>query len=255
MVICVDIGNTLTDIGFFNEEKKLFKVLNYRSERIISEEEIFSSFSLFLASNRIEIESLEGVIISSVVPSLEAIYSRMFKNKFNVECMVIGKGIKLGLPINTDYPKEVGADLIMDAVGAKAKYGNKCIIVDMGTANKVILLDDKGAFAGCVIAPGVNISSHALFDKTAALHEISLEIPKKVLGKNTKDSLNSAFTFGTAFSLTNLALAIEKEAGYECKKILTGGLSSLFVPLFEGYEYEKNLILEGLYATYLRNRS
>lgn len=253
MVLCIDIGNTLTDIGIFSASGNLDKVLRYRSEKIISEEEVYSSLSLMLERNKIDFSLIEGVMICSVVPSLENIYKNVFEEKFKVPVYSISQKVKTGLMINCDNPKEVGADLIVDCVGAKNKYGNACLIVDMGTANKVILLDDKGAFAGCVIGPGLAISSSALFDKTSALHEVSIEIPKHIIGKNTKDSMNSAFTYGNAYSLMALVEKAEKEAGYPCKKILTGGYSRIIKPLFEGYIYDENLLLDGLYAVYKKN--
>ena len=253
MILCIDIGNTLTNIGLFSDDGKLEKVLNYRSEKIISTEEIYSSLSLMLKAHNVDLDSIKGAMISCVVPSLEIQYKEVLSNQFKLDVYSISNKIKTGLMLNCDNPKEVGADLIADCVGAKNKYGNSCLIVDMGTANKVILLDDKGNFAGCVIAPGLSISINALVDKASALHEVSLETPNRIIGKNTKDSMNSAFTYGTAYSLMSLVDKAEEEAGYKCKRILTGGYSRFLKHLFNGYIYDENLLLEALFDIYKKN--
>ena len=252
MLLAVDVGNTLTDLGFY-EGDKLLHLYKTRSETSKSYEEYIATLTLFLKSEGIDKKEITGGIFSSVVPSLSEIWKRIFQEYFGVRPFFVGPKLSTGLKVDTDNPKEVGADLICDAVGAKEKYGPRCIICDLGTATKTILLDDKGAFAGCTIGTGLAVGLQALVHNTAALPEVGLVIPKKVLGKNTSDSMNSAFTYGTAFELRGLADAIEKEAGYPCRRILTGGYAPYVQPLMEEFAYEPHLVHEGLLSIYRRN--
>lgn len=253
MLLAIDIGNTMTDFGFFQEEQEsLF--YRIRSRKDLTFEEASASFDLFLKSKELDPRSINGAIISSVVPTLTDIYRKLCLDLFHVEAKVLGPKLRTGIKINTDNPKEVGADMIAAAVGAKKKYGPCCIVVDYGTANKVFLLDQEGAFAGCTIGAGLGLQAQSLSSGAALLPEISPQIPLHFLGKNTSDSMNSALTIGNALSSKGLADGIEKEAGYPCKRILTGGFSSYVRPLFEDYMYEPNLVLEGLLAIYERNQ-
>ena len=136
-------------------------------------------------------KDIHGAILSSVVPSLTRIWSKICLDVFLTKPLVVGPHLKTGLPINADHPNEVGSDLVADAVGALHRYGPACVIVDLGTANKVILLDKEGAFSGVSIGPGFKISIDALVENTAALPEVSLLPPKSVIGRNTEDAMNS----------------------------------------------------------------
>ena len=252
MLLAVDVGNTLTDLGFY-EGDKLLHLYKTRSETSKSYEEYIATLTLFLKSEGIDKKQITGGIFSSVVPSLSEIWKRIFQEYFGVRPFFVGPKLSTGIKIDTDNPKEVGADLICDAVGAKEKYGPRCIICDLGTATKTILLDDKGAFAGCTIGTGLAVGLQALVHNTAVLPEVGLVTPKKVLGKNTVDSMNSAFTYGTAFELRGLADAIEKEAGYPCKRILCGGYSRYVKDLLPDFIYDETLLLDALLTLYKRN--
>ena len=252
MLLAVDVGNTLTDLGFY-EGEALLHLYKIRSDSTKSYEEHIASLTLFLQSIGLDRGSITQGIFSSVVPTLSNIWKRIFVDFFHIRPLSVGPRLSTGLRIDTDNPKEVGADLICDAVSALAKYGPRCIICDLGTATKTILVDEEGAFAGCTIGIGLAVAMHSLVDSTAALPEVGLTIPKKVLGKNTIDSMNSAFTYGTAFELIGLADAIEKEAGYSCKRILTGGYSAYVKDLLPDFIYDKTLLLDGLVYLYGRN--
>ena len=252
MLLAIDVGNTLTDFGFFldGELRERFSI---KTESNRSQDEIQASFSLLLKDKGIEVSCIEGAIISSVVPPLTPIYQGIVLDLFGVEAKVLGPKLKTGIRVDVEEPKEVGADLIADCAGALKKYGPSCIIADLGTATKVLLLTDKGAFAGCTIGAGMAISLDAMVSKTAVLPEISLQIPNKIVGRNTVDCMNSALTYGTAFGIKGLCDAIEKEVGYPLKRILTGGYAKYVAPLLGEFDYAPNLCLEGLAAIHSKN--
>ena len=253
MLLAIDIGNTLTDFGFF-EGEELKKKFSIRSEANRSHDEIVASFSLLLSQTGIKEKEIHRVIISSVVPSLLTIYRDLSQELFGVSARVVGPGLKTGVRVNVDEPKEVGADLIADSAGALSRFGNCCLIADLGTATKILLIDQSGSFAGCTIGAGLGISLDAMVSKTAALPEISLQIPAKIIGKNTVDCMNSALTYGSAFQIRALSDAIEKEVGYPLRRILTGGYSRYIATLLPEFEHEPDLCLIGLNAIDRRNQ-
>ena len=244
MQLCVDIGNTMAVFAFFGEDSEVKKIYRSKSFPERSYDEWKVSFKLFIQSE--SLTRIKGAIVSSVVPSLAQIVVPLIKELFGVEAKVIGPGIKTGMRINTDNPKEVGADLIADAVGALSLFGPDCLIVDLGTANKIIHLDHLGQFDGCTIAPGLGLGLNALVSNTAVLPEVSLQIPHKIIGKNTSDSMNSGLLYGTAYSLLGMAEAIEKEVGRPLKRILTGGYSHFIKELLPSFTYEPHLLVKGL---------
>lgn len=246
MLLAVDIGNTKTDFAFF-DKGALFKRFSLDSSLKDTFDSLETKFLLLLKAKGLDGVRLEDAIISSVVPPLVRLYSSLIKENYGISARIMGPGLKTGVALHCDNPKEVGADLIADCAGASYLDKLPCIIVDLGTASKIILVSDKGAFEGCAIAPGLGMSRDALSEKTAVLPKVSMQIPPHFLGKNTSDSMNSALTYGSYFALNNLVLEIEKEYGKKCHKVLTGGFASYLEDLFEGYQYEKNLLLYGLY--------
>jgi type III pantothenate kinase len=253
MLLTIDIGNTLTDLGIFDGEK-LISTYKTKSDPEKSYEEYQAIVALYIQAHHITVKDITGSILSSVVPSLARIWTKICTDVFLTKPLVVGPHLKTGLPIKADHPNEVGSDLVADAVGALHKYGPSCVIVDLGTANKVILLDKTGAFSGVAIAPGFKISIDALVEKTAALPEVSLTVPKSVIGKNTEDAMNSGMIYGTGFAVRGLAEAFEKEAGYPLKKILTGGNAPYVKDVLPDFTYDEWILLEGLRDIYVRNQ-
>ena len=251
MLLAIDIGNTMTDFGLYGEGEPFY--YRTRSNRNATLEEVTASFSLFLRSKEIPVSDVTDVIISSVVPVLTNLYQDLCRTFFHLEPMVLGPRLKTGLKINTDNPKEVGADMIAASVGAKTRFGSCCLLADLGTATKVFLLDQEGAFAGCTIGAGLGLQADALSASAALLPEVSLQIPKKILGKNTVDCMNSALTYGNAFTVRELVNGIEKEIGYPCARILTGGFAHHVKDLLPEFRYEPHLVLEGLREIHRRN--
>lgn len=252
MRLAIDIGNTMTDIGLYGGKETFF--YRFRSHRGITLEEANASFELFFKSKGIESGDVDEAILSSVVPALTSVFVDLCRDLFHIEPKVLGPRLKTGLKINVDNPKEVGGDMIAGAIGAKKLYGSSCLIADLGTATKVILLDKEGAFAGCTIGAGLGLQMQSLSSSAALLPEVSLQIPNKILGKNTSDCMNSALTYGNAFSIRSLVEGIEKEIGYPCKKILTGGFARYVKDLLPEFEYVPSLILDGLEEVLRRNR-
>lgn len=253
MLLAIDVGNTMTDFGLFPEKGDPI-YFRMRSRKDASSEEGIATFKLFLESRKLNPSAVDAVIVSSVVPQLTKNMEELSRALFGISPKVLGPGLKTGLRVVTDNPKEVGADMIAASIGAKARFGHSCIIADFGTATKVMLLDETGAFAGCTIGAGVGLQESALSSSAALLPEVSLQIPSKILGKNTVDCMTSALTYGNAFAVRELANGIEKEAGYPCKRILTGGFSAAFVSLLSEFEYLPHLLLEGLVEVEMRNR-
>jgi type III pantothenate kinase len=168
--------------------------------------------------------------------------------------MVVGKSLKSGLSIRIDNPNELGTDLVADSVGGKSKYGYPLLITDMGTATKILVIDKDGNFVGCVIAPGIKVAMMALTKKSAQLMDIDLVAPEKIIGKNSPDSLNSGSIYGNIAMIEGMNKMIEKELGYPCKKIITGGYSAILKEhLDKEFIFDPTLIFEGLYQIYLKN--
>ena len=251
MLLTIDIGNTMTDFGFFGEDEPLY--YRIKSNKNASLEETEASFSLFLQSKGIAKKDVRDAIIGSVVPSLTPVYQQIVKHLFGIEAKLFGPKMKTGVKIVTDNPKEVGADMIAVAVAVKAKYGDSVLVADLGTANKVFLISKEGAFAGCTIGAGIGLQERSLSSSASLLPEVSLQIPPQILGKNTIDCMNSALTYGNAFATRALADAIEKEVGYPCKRVLTGGYASYIKDLLPEFVYEPYLVLDGLAETYRKN--
>ena len=238
MLLAIDIGNTMTDFGRF-EGGELAHFHRTHSRADLSVEEAC------LALSKGE-GTITDVVLSSVVPALTKTYIDACIACFGIEPRVVKPEADGGLTIRTDNPAEVGADLLAAALGAKAIYDHSVIIADLGTASKVLLLDKDGAFAGCTIGTGIGLQSKSLSGGAALLPEVSPQIPNKILGKNTADCMNSALTYGNAFSIRALAEGIEKEAGYPCKRILTGGYANVVKDLLPEFEYQPHLVLCGL---------
>ena len=247
MRICLDIGNTMAKIVFFGQDGKIIHRYQTKTQPAKSYDEYSSAFALYLEANHLNGLPCDGAIVSSVVPSLTPVFSALVKEVFFVEPKVLGPGIKSGIAVKTDNPREVGADLIAGAVGAKALFGGDVVIADMGTANKMTLLDERGDFVGCSIAPGLGLGLDALVDKTAALTDVSLQLPAKIIGKNTPDSMNSGLLYGNAFQIREMAKQIQNEVGKPLKMVLTGGYSHYVQPLLPEFVYEPDLIALGLY--------
>jgi type III pantothenate kinase len=253
MFLAMDLGNTALTFGLFDQGKrKAFFIVLVDRQKSVDEYEN-SLKALFEKHQLTHID--EGILLSSVVPSLNPIIMQAVERLLHKKVVLFSKGFKTGVPIKIDHPSELGSDLVADSVGAIAKYGFPLIIADLGTATKMIGIDSNGAFIGVSIIPGVQISLQALVGKAAQLMDVSLEKPKNILGKNTPDSMNSGAIYGTAAMIKALFIDIEKEMGVPCKKILTGGYSYLIQSLLgNDVMIDPYVNVDGLHAIYLKNK-
>ena len=253
MNLCIDVGNTTIGMGFFKEEKLIKKIV-LTIDLKKTKDEYISVLKRTLHENDFDVEDIKNIILSSVVPSINGQLKMALVDLFSIEPMLIAPGIKTGLIIHVDNPSEIGNDLIAVMVGVKDKYSYPCLIADLGTASKILLIDKDGAFTTCTIMPGLSISAATLTSKTALLPEISFTEPKTVLARNTIDAINAGVVYGHADMVDGLIRRFEKEIGYKCKHILTGG-GSMYIKnvLQEEYIYDPDICLYGLNRIIVRN--
>lgn len=254
MLIAVDIGNTSISVGVFDGDRLVFK--SKLSAAIHRSADEYSVLLLgILKKNNIDISSIDASILLSVVPSLTHTVSQTLCD-FGVKPIVVGAGIKTGLNIRTDMPGVLGADIVAETVAASQICKAPLIVIDLGTATTLTVINEKNELCGCIIAPGVKISFDALAETCALLTDISLSKPKVLLGKNTADSINSGVVLGNAMMLDGFINKIRNEYGFgeAMNVIATGGLAQLIVPLCENeVRYEPNLTLDGLNYLYKIN--
>lgn len=246
MNVCIDVGNTTISIGFYQDDK-FYKRQTINTDPKRTEDEYVVILKNSFSSLEIDFESIDRIIYSSVVPSINNPFKSALKRLMDAEIITISHGIKTGLQLRVDNPNEIGNDLIADLVGAKEKHGFPTLIVDLGTASKILLLDKNGAFSSCLITPGLALSANSLTNGAALLPEISLEAPKTILAKNTIEAMSGGIVFGHADMILGLIQRYEKEIGYSCKHILTGGNAIYLKEILGNYFiYDENLTLDGL---------
>lgn len=258
MKITVDVGNTTTAFGFF-DGTNLVKVVTLETEpRRTFDQTLVHVTQMFDYEKLLSLKITDS-IIASVVPIETSKMQRLIKALYGVEALVLGPGLKTGLALKVDNPNEVGADLVAVSVGALLEHQAPFILVDLGTVNKYILIDDKAQFAGVSFTAGLMMSKDALDKDTALLMQVSLEKPKYVIGKNTKDALNSGLIYGTIAQINGMIALISQEVGANLPVIITGGNASYIQedvssvtnhPVF----YHPTLIHVGLHAILLKNK-
>lgn len=253
MILAIDMGNTNIVIGGIDHEKTYFeeRVTTNHSKTSL---EYAIDMKNILEIYNIELSQVTGAIVSSVVPPLNAAISSAVKKIFGFRPLIVGAGMKTGLNIIMDNPKTVGSDMIVDAVAAIKDYPCPIIIIDMGTATTMSVVDHSGNYIGGAIIPGLKVSLDSLSSKTAQLPYISLDIPSKVIGKNTIDCMRSGIMYGNAGIIDGIIDRMEQELGEKATVIATGGLSRFIVPLCK-HEiiYDEALLLKGLLILYEKN--
>ncbi len=253
MILTIDIGNTNIVIGCCeNDSIKLRERIS--TNHIATALEYASLFKTAFEMHNVEYKSISGAIISSVVPSVTATVRSAVMQLTGLEPMVVGPGIKTGLSIVIDDPGKLGSDLVVGAVAGISQYSVPQIIIDMGTATTLSVVDKNKRFLGGVIVPGLAITHDALVSRTSQLPRIALEAPDKVIGTNTVDSIKSGLIYGTVGTIDGLIERIENELGEKCTVIATGGLASVVVPLCKAdIIIDDDLMLKGLMAIYNKN--
>lgn len=255
MVLVIDIGNTNIVIGGFEGDELIF------TARIITNpsktwDEYASKLKSVLLLHNVDGSVVDGCIISSVVPPLTSVIKKSVEFAYDIEPLIVGPGIKTGINIKCDDPSSVGADLICACVAVHYIYGSPSMIIDMGTATKIMLMDKSGAFTGASIAPGVMIALKALSGGTAQLPQIGLEPPKFVMGKNTVDCMRSGVVFGNASMIDGMIDRVNAEFGEELPVYATGGLSTAIIPhCNHQITIDENLVLRGLNLIYKKNKN
>ncbi len=255
MILAIDIGNTNIVLGGFTEDKLSF-VARIATDTKKTEDEYAAVIRSVLSIHEVAKKEIKGAIIASVVPPLNAIMKKAVQIVYGVEPLLVGPGIKTGINIHCDNPATVGADLICACVAAHHIYGSPSLVIDMGTATKLMLVDKSGTFCGASIIPGVNIGLRALSGGTAQLPQISLEAPKSVIGKNTVDCMRSGVVYGNACLIDGMIDRFFEEVGEEMQVLATGGLAPTIIPLCRhDILLDENMVLRGLHILYKKNGS
>ena len=253
MILAIDIGNSNIVIGGVEEEKILFEA-RLRTEATKTSDEYCVDLLTILDVYGVRRENIEGSIVASVVPQVLNSVQTAVRKLIGKAPLVVGPGLKTGLNIQIENPAQTGADLVVGSVAALRCHKAPLIIIDMGTATTIIVLNEKGALIGGAIAPGVKISLDALTDRTALLPGLQLDQPQRVIGRNTIDCMRSGIMIGNACMIDGMIDRMEEELGQKTTVIATGGIAKFVVPLCS-HEiiYDKDLLLRGLAILYREN--
>lgn len=254
MILTIDIGNSNINFGVFEGDEIGF-VARIATDTHKTEYEYAGAIANAIAISGIDKEGIDGAIISSVVPPLNGVMKQAVKLIYGLNALLVGPGVKTGINIHCDNPASVGADIICACVAAHYLYGSPSLVVDMGTATKMMVMNDRGAFIGVSIIPGVKVSLDALARRTAQLPMVDLEAPKNVVGKNTADCMKSGIIFGSASMVDGMIDRICDEVGNSLPVYATGGLSSVIIPYCKhNITYDEYLVLKGLNIIYKKNQ-
>jgi type III pantothenate kinase len=253
MLLTVDVGNTNIGFGVFDGDK-LMHHMRSESARSRTADEYAVLVHHMLAMRGVDAESIDGAIVASVVPPLTDTIVALIQRAFNVKPLVVGPGIKTGIKVLYENPREVGADRIVNAVAAHTWAQGGVVVVDFGTATTFDCVTPDGDYLGGVIAPGIEISAEALFTRASRLHRVELVRPDRVVGRTPAGSMQSGIVFGYAGLVDGLCRRIKDELGYPCRVLATGGLARLIAPETESIEaIDDHLTLTGLRLIYERN--
>ena len=254
MILAVDIGNSNIVIGGIHDDTIVFEA-RLRTDATKTSDEYCVDIKMILDIYRVSRDTIEGSIVSSVVPQvLNSVKTALLKLT-GKNCLVVGPGLKTGLNIRIENPAQTGADLVVGAVAALKLHKPPLILIDMGTATTITVLDESGALIGGCICPGVRISLDALTERTALLPGLQLDKPKAAIGRNTIECMRSGIMLGSACMLDGMIARMEEELGKTATVIATGGISKFIIPLCKTpMHYEKDLLLKGLNWLYQKNR-
>lgn len=254
MILTVDIGNSNIVIGGVENDEILFEA-RLRTDATKTSDEYCVDLKSVLDIYRVTVETIEGAIIASVVPQVLNSFQTAIKKLTGKQCLVVGPGLKTGLNIKIENPAQTGADLVVGCVAALREHKPPMIVVDMGTATTMVVLDKAGALIGGCICPGVKISMDALTDRTALLPGLQLDQPKQAIGRNTIECMRSGIMMGSACMIDGMIQRMEEELGYETTVVATGGIAKFVIPMCrKKIIYDKDLLVKGLAALYKDNK-
>jgi type III pantothenate kinase len=254
MILTIDIGNSNIVIGGVEGADIRFEA-RPRTESTKTSDQYCVDLKILLDVYKVPEDSIEGTIIASVVPQVLNSMQTAVKKLTGKNPLVVGPGLKTGLNILLENPAQTGADLVVGCVAALREHKPPMIIVDMGTATTMVVLDKNGGLIGGCICPGVKISMDALTDRTALLPGLQLDQPKKAIGRNTIDCMRSGIMLGTAAMLDGMVARMEEELGEKTTVIATGGIAKFVIPMCRTpIVYDKDLLIKGLAALYRENK-
>lgn len=254
MILVVDIGNSNVVIGGVNDEKIVFEA-RLRTDATKTSDEYSIDLKSILDIYGVDKNDIEGSIIASVVPQVLNTFQTAIMKLTGKKALVVGPGLKTGLNIAIDNPSQTGADLVVGCVAALREHKPPMIVIDMGTATTMVVLDKNGSLIGGSISPGVKISLDALTGGTALLPGLQLDQPKRAIGRNTTDCMRSGIMMGAACMLDGMIQRMEEELGYKTKVLITGGIARFVAPMCRNeMTYDKDLLIKGLAALYHENK-
>jgi len=251
-IIAIDVGNSETTIGVGNSQG--WQGYRFTTRKTVTSDELLMMFKTIIDDPLIKEGLIEGAIICSVVPEITNSVSEATSRFISKDVLIVGPGVKTGLKVNIDNPKELGPDRIANSIGGYSKASSEVIVVDLGTATTFDIVNTKKEYLGGSIAPGIKISLDALTSKTSSLKSVELETPKNVIGKNTYEAIQSGLILGHTSMIDSMIEKIILESGLKPKIFITGGLGKVIQPLLNiKSKYEEDLTLDGLEEIYKLN--
>lgn len=255
MILAIDVGNTNIVFGGIEDSVPSF-VTRLNTDKDKTEDEYAVVFKTLIEIHGHRTEDFNGAIISSVVPQLNEILKKSVQQLINYEPLIVGPGVKTGLNIKIDNPATLGSDIVVGCVAAAAKYPKPLIVIDMGTATTIVVVDKNGIYRGGAIVPGVKVAIESLTKNTAQLPAISLDAPKKAIGTNTADCMRSGIVFGNAAIIDGIIDRMLNEIDGTPTIVATGGLSPKIIPnCCHKIVIDNDLLIKGLEIIYNKNLS
>jgi type III pantothenate kinase len=254
MLLALDVGNTQTHVGMFREGE-LVEHWRFATRREATGDELATTLVGLLALRDLRLADVDGAVVSSVVPQLAHEYEQVSDHYFEGALMVIGPGVKTGVPIRTENPHEVGADRLVNAVAAYDKVGAACVVVDFGTTINYDVVSAEGELLGAIFTPGIEISMEALAERAAKLPTVDIEPPRELIGRSTVAAIQSGIVYGFAGQVDGIVGRLREEMADEVTSIATGGLASSIARFCDQIdEVDDLLTLTGLRLIWERNR-
>ncbi len=255
MIITIDIGNTNIKIGLFNDKGKLCNSFKMSTDVKRTSDEYVALLLQLLTYNRIDVHSVNGAILSSVIPQLDYTFTNVIKYVFGIKPLIVGVGVKTGLAIRYEFPKELGSDRIITCVACEKQYGAPFIVVDFGTATTLNVVNDRKEFIGGAITLGIKATMESLSRCTAKLPSVELETPSRVTAQSTRKAIQSGVVYGAVGQVKYLVERIKQETGLtDAKVVATGGMAHILANIEPLFDYiDRELSLKGLYEIYRLN--